>query len=96
VLRCSPYILWERLEKKKYQREKILENVQSEILDIILNECLEKYGENMLICIDVSNGVDRKLDLVLQLLEKNANLIERVDWLSLIYEKGDLHRFFPT
>lgn len=38
VLRCNPSILYERLKKRNYAPQKILENVQAEALDVILCE----------------------------------------------------------
>jgi len=41
VLRCDPEILAKRLEARGYGCSKILENVQSEVLDVILCEATE-------------------------------------------------------
>ncbi|MBE6523275.1 MAG: AMP kinase [Thermoplasmata archaeon] len=41
VLRCSPEVLYKRLEARGYGKEKILENVQSEVLDVILCEAVD-------------------------------------------------------
>ena len=41
VLRCNPSILYERLKKRGYVEEKILENVQAEALDVILCEAVD-------------------------------------------------------
>ena len=41
VLRCDPNILAERLRARGYGDQKVLENVQSEILDVILCEATE-------------------------------------------------------
>jgi adenylate kinase len=41
VLRCRPGVLAERLEARGYSREKVLENVQSEVLDVILCEATD-------------------------------------------------------
>lgn len=41
VLRCDPRILAERLERRGYSEEKVRENVQAELLDVILCESLE-------------------------------------------------------
>ncbi|ACX72700.1 Adenylate kinase [Methanocaldococcus vulcanius M7] len=45
VLRCDPEIVKERLEKRKYDRKKVLENVQAEILDVCLCESKGKVYE---------------------------------------------------
>ena len=46
VLRCNPSILYERLKKRGYDEEKILENVQAEALDVILCESVDT-GKNV-------------------------------------------------
>lgn len=38
VLRCSPSVLSARLSERNYKKEKVIENVQAEILDVILCE----------------------------------------------------------
>ena len=41
VLRCEPEVLAKRLESRGYSCEKVLENVQSEVLDVILCEATD-------------------------------------------------------
>ncbi len=41
VIRCKPDVLAHRLEARGYSCEKVLENVQSEVLDVILCEATE-------------------------------------------------------
>ncbi len=41
VLRCDPEILYKRLKARGYSEEKVLENVQSEVLDVILCEATD-------------------------------------------------------
>jgi len=43
VLRCSPKILEKRLGKKKYNKKKIMENIEAEAVDVITVESLERY-----------------------------------------------------
>lgn len=44
VLRCSPNELRKRYMSRGYSREKILENVEAEFLDLVSFKCLETYG----------------------------------------------------
>ncbi len=41
VLRCSPEVLAERLRARGYGESKVLENVRSEVLDVILCESMD-------------------------------------------------------
>lgn len=40
VLRTRPDVLRERLEKREYSKEKVEENIQTEILDVVLSEAV--------------------------------------------------------
>jgi adenylate kinase len=42
VLRCNPEELRERLSERNYSEEKIEENIESEILDVLLGEAVKK------------------------------------------------------
>ena len=43
VLRCEPKILYKRLKERGYSQEKIIENVEAEILDYCLISALENH-----------------------------------------------------
>ncbi len=44
VLRCDPIILKKRLKQRGWDKYKILENLESEIIDVISNEALEIHS----------------------------------------------------
>lgn len=96
VLRCSPYELMRRLKEKGYSDKKILENVQAEILDVIYNEAIASYGEDKVIQIDVTDKLDEKVLGLSSMIRKNKYSSDYVDWLTLIYRRGDIKTFFPT
>lgn len=58
VTKCDIKVLKKRLEKKKYPKEKIRENLDSEILDVCLVESLEK-GYKVKV-IDTTKGLNKK------------------------------------
>ncbi len=96
VLRCDPYILWDRLIDKRFDEDKVRENVQAEILDIILIEAIEKCGDKV-IQLDASRNFDDKLDCFIKMLGgEEESCYDKIDWLGYITEKGDLKRFFPS
>ena len=41
VLRCEPHKIYDRLKQRGYDEKKIIENVQTEVLDIILSESVD-------------------------------------------------------
>jgi len=55
ILRCNPKILKKRLLTKGWIEEKINENIESEILDIILCETIDKHQKENIFEIDTSN-----------------------------------------
>lgn len=44
VLRCHPQVLEKRLSRRGWDREKILENVRAEVMDVVLIEAVESTG----------------------------------------------------
>ena len=44
VFRCDPNELRNRLSKRKYNQEKIEENVEAEIMDVCIVEAIQKHG----------------------------------------------------
>ena len=96
VLRCSPYILVERLRSKGYSGRKVMENVQAEILDVVLTSVLSSCSRDKIAEIDVSEGIDARLMEVAEAIRAGERIRpDVVDWLSLVLSRGDLQRFFP-
>lgn len=54
ILRCRPDILRERLLKRGYSKDKVAENVEAELLDIILAEAAEIHGLEKIYEIDTT------------------------------------------
>jgi adenylate kinase len=83
VLRCSPEELEKRLQKRDYSDEKINENIESEMLDIILTEAVA-VRENV-IEIDTT---DRELVETTQRIKEKLRNDEtgygRIDWTDRI------------
>lgn len=83
VLRCDPEILEKRLKERDYSTEKVNENVESEILDIILTESLGL--QNNIIEIDTTEKQPVELH---QIIKERINNDEtgygEVDWTDRI------------
>ncbi len=58
MCKCDLKILQKRLEKRKYSKKKIRENLDAEILDICLNEALE--AKHNILVIDTSKKINIK------------------------------------
>ena len=96
VLRKSPYKLISIYKKRKYSKQKTLENLGSEILGITFYDALKKFGPAKTHQIDTSiSSVSKVVKKIEMLFEKGKFQEDQVDWLGLISKKGDLKRFFP-
>jgi len=95
VLRKSPYAILSTLENRKYSAEKIRENVASEVLGIILYDSVKYFGKEKIAELDTTQSTPAEVceNIISLLNAKTGRKIGVVDWLSLIYEKGDVGRF---
>jgi adenylate kinase len=83
ILRCHPKELQKRLEKKMWKKEKILENVEAEILDVILVETTELHKKENIFEIDTTNKTTlQTAEDIKSILKNNIKdyLIGRIDW----------------
>lgn len=49
VLRCDHTLLWDRLERRGYSMNKIQENNEVEIMQVVLDEARESYDEEIIV-----------------------------------------------
>jgi len=54
VLRCRPDILKNRLASRNYREEKILENIEAEVLDVCLIETVEEFKPYQILELDTT------------------------------------------
>ena len=54
ILRANPDVLEARLQKRRWNREKIAENVEAEILDVCLKEAVDECGKDNVFEIDTT------------------------------------------
>jgi adenylate kinase len=96
VLRRSPYEIIKTFELRKYSLEKIKENVASEILDVCLYDALKRFGKNKIVELDTTGKTPEYIadEIILSIKQQRIGITKIVDWLSLIYKKGDLQNFF--
>jgi adenylate kinase len=95
VMRRSPYEIIKTFEDREYSPEKIRENVASEILGISFYDALKTFGKGKVIEFDATGKTPQQsAEEIVSLLEnKLKRNIGTVDWLSLVYEKGDVQKF---
>ena len=95
VMRRSPYEIIKTFEDREYSPEKIRENIASEILGISFYDALKTFGKSKVIEFDATGKTPQQSaeEIVSLLQNKLKRKIGMVDWLSLVYEKGDVQKF---
>ncbi len=56
ILRCNPLVLMKRLKKRRYAREKVIDNALAEAQDYFIFKVEENYGKNYIV-IDTTRKV---------------------------------------
>jgi adenylate kinase len=86
ILRCHPKELKKRLLKKKWNNQKILENLDAEIIDVILCEAVELHPRENIFEIDTTKtDIKEVAASIMRLSKKNFQptktySIGRIDW----------------
>ena len=95
VLRRSPYQLAKIFRQRKYTPMKMKENIAAEILGITLYDSVETFGKERVAELDTTGKTPEDIakDIVSKLQKKSRKQIGIIDWLSLVYEKGDAQKF---
>ncbi len=93
VLRVDPVILYRRLRARRWTRQKAWENVESELVDVCLEEAVRLLGRKKVVEIDTTNlSKSKVLSTALAAVNvKNKFSAFRVDWLS-VYDPLDLEK----
>jgi adenylate kinase len=95
ILRCHPTELRKRLNTKHWKTEKINENVEAEILDIILCEATEIQPAKKLLEIDTTHKpIQQVSKIIFNLINTNFSnakkySIGKIDWSDEILKKHD-------
>lgn len=86
ILRCHPKFLKKNLSKKKWNEDKIKENIEAEILDIILCEALEIHIKKDIFEINISDKtIEQITDSIIEIINNNFKSMKKykignVDW----------------
>lgn len=94
VLRRSPYQLAKIFRQRKYTPMKMKENIAAEVLGITLYDSVETFGKARVAELDATGKTPEDIakDIVSK-LKNSRTQIGVIDWLSLVYEKGDAQKF---
>ncbi len=90
VLRCNPLILKERLEGRGWDEEKLMENVEAELLDVILVEAIE-MNSNVYEIDTTFMTVEEVADAVESIISGGSEEYRpgKIDWLSELEDRLD-------
>ncbi|MFB6159387.1 MAG: adenylate kinase family protein [Candidatus Nanohalobium sp.] len=83
VLRCRPDILEERLSKRSYTDRKVEENIESEKIDIVLSEAVQKQ-EKVVELDTTDKNVEETVEELIEKVEKREEDYGEVDWTTYI------------
>ena len=95
VLRKSPYDLLDVYKKRGYTKEKSKENAGSEVLGIIANDAIDRFGTKVFQVDTTGKSVEEVSGIVLNIFDDNYSSEEHeIDWLEKITKRDDLKKFF--
>jgi adenylate kinase len=86
ILRCHPNILKKRLSKKRWRIEKIKENMEAEILDIILCETVDIHPQKNIFEIDTTaKSIDDVASSIMEIIRNKFRPMKKynmgcIDW----------------
>lgn len=83
VLRCNPEELKERLKDRGYRPQKIHENIESETIDIILQEAVQSQ-DNVMEIDTTGNSVEKSAEEVEEAISSQETGYGEVDWTGQI------------
>lgn len=95
VLRRDPYALEHTYMQRGYPPKKMLDNLQAEILGITYHDAARRFGDKT-VQLDVSGRTAHETAKLISACSTGRIRPDERDWLGIIYERGDLARFFPT
>ncbi len=105
VLRCHPRKLQERLMERNYSPNKIMENIQAEILSESTQNVLEVLSEELVLEINTSNQSTSNISTAIyewykhhmDNKSKRAPMLQNVgeiDWIKELSKEGTLEKYF--
>ena len=99
VLRCDPEYLYNRLKERDYNKKKIIENIQAEILGNCANYLIQKQLKSPIYEIDTTHlTIDSVAIIIMDIIVNNKNgekfVIGKIDWLEKLASENRLSKFF--
>ena len=87
ILRCDPIKLKQRLEQRDYSKEKLMENVEAEALNIIYTEALDYTVKEKIFQVDTTNRTaEESAKIIKDFMAGNVKLEETFDYSERIMD----------
>ena len=87
ILRCDPFVLKERLAERNYSKEKIMENLEAEALNIIYMEALDNIDKERIFQLDTTNkSAEESAKMIKGFVAGNVKLEETFDYSERIMD----------
>ena len=93
ILRKNPYKLKSVYKQRNYSKNKIRENLESEILGIIAHDAIRKFQEKVFQIDTSGKSIQELTEKIITVISSNEGN-EDVDWLDLVTKNNDLKKFF--
>ncbi len=96
VIRRSPYELRRVYARRGYSDQKARDNLSAEIIGLLAFDALKRFGRNKVAEVDSTGKKPRRVaEEVISIIKgRSRRPAGRIDWLSLIAERRELHTFF--
>lgn len=83
VLRCNPLVLRERLRSRGYPPQKILENVEAELIGVISTDTFRAFGSEKTLEFDTTNSLpDLASASITAIISEKGRSHTMLDWLE--------------
>ncbi|MEM2224699.1 MAG: adenylate kinase family protein [Candidatus Caldarchaeum sp.] len=87
VLRLNPLVLWRRLERRGYSRQKIRENVEAEFVGAVLSDAVTTLGTRKVFQINTTEKNREQIVALCLRIVRGESKGDSVDWLTDLTER---------
>ncbi|MCD6369409.1 MAG: adenylate kinase family protein [Thermoproteales archaeon] len=97
VLRLHPRELESRLRARNYPKQKVMENVEAEILDYVLVRAVKKLGEDLIYELDTTGKTTANLvNEIMEALKKGKRKCGTIDWINVLEREGLIEKYLVS
>jgi adenylate kinase len=93
ILRRNPNKLVSIFHQRGYSKEKIQENIESEILGVISYDVFQKFNEKATQVEIRDTSIEENFNTIIKAIEQE-NFFDKVDWLEEVATNNELQKFF--